>query len=308
MSKSGEIGDLGGNVWQNAKLPANYWNPADGKHGSSKIKMPSLFTGLADGGINMVSDYPQLIKLGYDVATKAEVRSGLWEGVKGISPSSVKDMAEGAMKEKWDKYANASPQVTTHEAGFDAVGVASVLVGGSLIATIAETGKKIKKAIDTKKLDLGKYFDSDDFKKILEDKYKKYKARAGDLALDEISWQTKYKTLYKNREIGKLTEKEFQLLESGSPKTFIFNGETRKVDNLIDGVAKEIKSGQLKSSDFIENQLRKDIQMLQLPGVPVKKIEWHLFEGADANMIKKLELLRDTFGKDKFDFINYNNL
>jgi hypothetical protein len=56
---------------------------------------------------------------------------------------------------------------------------------------------EIKKAIDTKKLDLGKYFDSDDFKKILEDKYKKYKARAGDLALDEISWQTKYKTLYK---------------------------------------------------------------------------------------------------------------
>ncbi len=42
--------------------------------------------------------------------------------------------------------------------------------------------------------------------------------------------------------------------------------------------------------------------------VPVKKIEWHLFDGADSNMIEKLEGLRDTFGKDKFDFINYNNL
>ena len=98
------------------------------------------------------------------------------------------------------------------------------------------------------------------------------------------------------------------MLESGSPKTFIFNGETRKVDNLIDGVAKEIKSGQLKSSDFIENQLRKDIEMLLDNKIPVKRIEWHLFDGADKNMIEKLESLRDTFGKDKFDFINYNNL
>lgn len=29
--------------------------------------------------------------------------------------------------------------------------------------------------------------------------------------------------------------------------------------------------------------------------IPVMKIEWHLFEGADASMIKKLEVLRDTF-------------
>ena len=63
----------------------------------------------------------------------------------------------------------------------------------------------------------------------------------------------------------------------------------------------------MKSSDFIENQLRKDLEMLQRPNIPVNKIEWHLFDGADASMIKKLEVLRDTF-KDKFDFINYNNL
>ena len=91
----------------------------------------------------------------------------------------------------------------------------------------------------------------------------------------------------------------------GEPKTFIFNGETRKVDNLIDKIAKEIKSGKLKQNDFIENQLRKDIEMLRLPNVPVDKIEWHLFDGADANMINRLEELRSIYGVDKFDFIIY---
>ena len=152
-----EIGALGGNVWEKAKLPENYWNPADGKHGGSKIKMPPLFTGLADGGIDMVSDYPQLIKLGLDVVTKEEVRTGLWNGVKGISPSSIKEMAVGAAKEKWDKYANASTQVTSHEAGFDAVGMASALVGGKLLETIAETGKKIKKVANEVGELVGKY-------------------------------------------------------------------------------------------------------------------------------------------------------
>jgi hypothetical protein len=147
-----------------------------------------------------------------------------------------------------------------------------------------------------------------DFAKKMDDAFSKYKNRAGDLAVSKVDWEAKYRTLYKNREIGKLTEEEFQLLEGGVPKTFKFNGEIRKVDNLIDGVAKEIKSGKLKSSEFIENQLRKDIEILRRQNVPVNKIEWHLFDGADINMIKKLELLRDTFGKDKFDFINYNNL
>nr|WP_153851650.1 hypothetical protein [Ornithobacterium rhinotracheale] len=45
--------------------------------------------------------------------------------------------------------------------------------------------------------------------------------------------------------------------------------------------------------------------MLNQPNVPIEKIEWHLFGGVDKNMIEKLEILRNTFGKDKFDFIIY---
>lgn len=89
------------------------------------------------------------------------------------------------------------------------------------------------------------------------------------------------------------------------PKTFKFQGEVRKVDNVLGTTAKEIKSGKLKGSEFIDNQLRKDLMMLGLDNVPIKKIEWHLFDGADASMIEKLEKLRNTFGKEKFNFIIY---
>jgi|GEM_PF-5525581 len=84
--------------------------------------------------------------------------------------------------------------------------------------------------------------------------------------------------------------------------------ETRKVDNLIGTTAKEIKSGQLKGSEFIDNQLRKDLMMLDFPDVPVNKIEWHLFDGADQNMLDKLNSIKEAYGADKFDFIDYTNL
>ena len=108
-----------------------------------------------------------------------------------------------------------------------------------------------------------------------------------------------------NRSVGKITEEQFEHLMGGHKKTFKFGGETRHVDNLFEGTAREIKSGKLTKTDFIENQLRKDIMMLRTDGVPVHKIEWHLFDGIDPDIKKVLETLRNTYGKDKFDFIVY---
>lgn len=39
---------------------------------------------------------------------------------------------------------------------------------------------------------------------------------------------------YKNKEKGAITEKTFNDLMSGEPKVFKFQGETRKVDNVLD--------------------------------------------------------------------------
>ena len=308
------IGELGTNVWEDAALPKNYWKEDEAGHKNSTIKTPALFAGVSDGGIDLVSDYPQLIKLGYDVATKAEVRTGIWSSIIEISPSSVKTMASDAIKQKVDAYNfSDKPYLGYHELGKDGVTVVSAIMGAGFLKAgdkalenaTKTTGEKIKDAIKNKLDDIEKHFDSKEFKDLLEDKFRKYKARAGDLAIDEAVWQTKYKTLYKNREIGKLTEKTFQELEGGMPKTFKFQGEVRKVDNVLGTTAKEIKSGKLKGSEFIDNQLRKDLMMLGLDDVPIKKIEWHLFDGADASMIEKLEKLRNTFGKEKFDFIIY---
>ena len=83
------IGDLGTSVWENATLPENYWKEDEAGHKNSTIKTPALFAGVSDGGIDLVSDYPQLVKLGYDVATKTQFRQQLWDGIKNIDADKI---------------------------------------------------------------------------------------------------------------------------------------------------------------------------------------------------------------------------
>ena len=259
--------------------------------------------GVSDGGIDMVSDYPQLIKLGLDVVTKEEVRTGLWSGVKGISPSSIKEMAVGAAKEKWDKYANASTQVTSHEVGFDAVGVAKMITGGNLVSTISGTGDKIKKSITDKLENINKYFDSEEWIKRVNNRFGKYKGN-----LSKFDWEERYKTLYKNREIGKLTEEQFELLEGGlKPKKGISTSDGRRYfDNVLDGTAREVKSGPVTLSKY-KDQILKDIEILKqdLTNGNIKNIEWHCFDGAEG--VKINEFIKKELGSKSnlFQIIQY---
>lgn len=143
------LSELGDNVWEQAALPTTYWNEGEAGFTKSNVRMPALFSGAADGGINMVSDYPQLIKMGYDVATKSEVRQGLWNGIKNISPSKVADFATGAVKQKWENYNfSDKPYMGKHELGYDAVGVVKMVAAGGLVAGLKDVGEKFgKKAI-----------------------------------------------------------------------------------------------------------------------------------------------------------------
>ena len=142
------IGDLGTSVWENATLPENYWKEDEAGHKNSTIKTPALFAGVSDGGIDLVSDYPQLVKLGYDVATKKTVREGIWNGVKTMTPSKMADFAEGAIKQKWENYNfSDKPYMGNHELGKDGVGVVKFAIGpGALVKGIKETGEKFEKA------------------------------------------------------------------------------------------------------------------------------------------------------------------
>lgn len=75
--------------------------------------------------------------------------------------------------------------------------------------------------------------------------------------------------------------------ESYRIKSGKLKGELRKVDNFVDGTAKEIKSGFLKNNDFIRRQIAKDLELRKLENID---IEWHLFEGGDSDLIKYMEL------------------
>ncbi len=120
--------DLGVSVWENAAMPEDYWNK-DKNYDKSNIHIPPTFAGVGDGVIGEVTDYPQLIKLGYDVSTKQEVREGIWKAVKNINLKSIKNAATGALKNKWDVYANSPGHITYHEMGKDGVTVVSMAMG-----------------------------------------------------------------------------------------------------------------------------------------------------------------------------------
>lgn len=128
------ICDLGLNVWESAALPENYWNQDNEVFKDSNIHIPPTLSGVSDGAIGLVSDYPQLVKLAYDVGTKEEVRTGIWKAVKNITPSSVYLLAENTVKDKISKYNfSDKPYLGHHEIGKDGVAVVSMVLGGSFI-------------------------------------------------------------------------------------------------------------------------------------------------------------------------------
>ena len=158
------IGALGTSVWETGQLPQEYWNK-DKDYNKSNIHIPPTFAGVADGVVDEVTNYPQLIKLGYDVITKEEVRNGLWESIKNISPESIKNAAIGFYETKKANYTSDKTYIVNHTVGKDAVTVASMFIGGGIskglkTATddIANGFKKVGKEIKEQGIGLvGKY-------------------------------------------------------------------------------------------------------------------------------------------------------
>jgi hypothetical protein len=305
------LGDLGSSVWEEATLPKGYWNKENG-YETSSIHVPPTLSGVGDGAIDLVSDYPQLIKMAYDVATKEEVRNGIWESVKNISPSSVKSMVTDAVKSKIDNYNfSDKPYLGYHEIGKDGVAVINTLMGGAFTNVgkgtlengIKETGDKIKNSIKKKLEDIEKYFDTKEFADRVKDRLSKYKGE-----LTQEKWLERYKTLIKNREIGKLTEEQFEILEGGAkPKKCIKTTDGRRYfDNVLDDVAREVKSGPVTLSQY-RDQILKDIEIikLNLTKGQVNKIEWHCFDGVEKSAIDDFIKAQLKDKSSMFEIIRY---
>ncbi|WP_336686034.1 hypothetical protein [Chryseobacterium bernardetii] len=150
------LSELGDNVWEQAALPKKYWNEDEGSK-KSNVQMPALFSGVADGVIGEVTEYPQLIKLGYDVSTKSAVRQGLWNSIKNITPESIKNASVDFYEQKKANYTSDKSYIVNHTVGQDGVTVVSMAMGAGFFKKgadglkdgIEDTGEKfIKKEAD----------------------------------------------------------------------------------------------------------------------------------------------------------------
>ncbi|PGH38963.1 MAG: hypothetical protein CRN43_11975, partial [Candidatus Nephrothrix sp. EaCA] len=143
-----EIGNLGSSVWETVALPKGYWNKDDSKYDASTIHLPPALAGVSDAAVEKVTEYQQLVKLGYDVAAKEEVREGLWNAVKSISPDNIKKAFENFYEEKKANYTSNKKHIVRHTAGKDAVTVTFAVWGA--VAAITNAVKKTGEVIGEK--------------------------------------------------------------------------------------------------------------------------------------------------------------
>jgi hypothetical protein len=135
--------DAGSAIWENSRLPETYWNQSSPKYKDYPLHVAPTFAGVSDGAIEEVTGIAQLVKLGVEVVTDKEKAQALWNSIKNISIANIKEAAIGAIKDKWDKYANSPDYITYHEIGKDGVQVASMIYGG-----FAAKGKKLSEAVE----------------------------------------------------------------------------------------------------------------------------------------------------------------
>jgi len=109
-------------------------------NGHAKIHLPPALAGVSDAAVEKVTEYQQLVKLGYDVAAKEEVREGLWNAVKSISPDNIKKAFENFYEEKKANYTSNKKHIVRHTAGKDAVTVTFAVWGA--VAAITNAVKK----------------------------------------------------------------------------------------------------------------------------------------------------------------------
>ena len=218
-------------------------------------------------------------------------------------------MAESGVKDKIAKYNFTDKAYSGYnEIGKDGVTVVTTTMGAGFITKanyplengVKKTGEKIRDAIKKKLEEIEELMRKPDFLKKLEDAFERYKGK-----LSKEKWEEKYKTLFKNREKGTITESKFEeLIGSDATHLEIQTGNGKRyIDNVLDGVGKEIKSGKvswsaykeqvLKDIDIIKNQLSKD----------VRKIEWHCFDEVDDSFIKNLKDEIKKAGLRESDFI-----
>ena len=130
-----------------------------------------------------------------------------------------------------------------------------------------EVGAKVVKGVEKGKVAVEVYLGSEEHLQKAAASFQKYLSRGGKTYKTLEEYKGMYTRLTRNRMVGRLAEEEFQLIMKGQPKTYWVKvgGKTvkRNVDNFLDNVAREVKSGPLHLTPFIEQQILKDMELLK---------------------------------------------
>jgi hypothetical protein len=146
------IVDVGISIYESSALPEQMWNEPDSTtapKGGYPVHGPPVVCGVADGVIEEVTEIPQLVKMGVELASSPENVQALVASIADITPAKIKELAQGEIKKKWENY-TGPPQVMFHTGGKDAVVVASMIIGAGGIKKIISGFKDaIKKTGET---------------------------------------------------------------------------------------------------------------------------------------------------------------
>jgi len=122
--------DIGVSVYEDGTIPKSYWKKEDPKYANYPVHAPPTVSGVADGVVGEITDIPQLVKMGCELATDQQKRDALWNAARNVNLGTIKKAATGTIKDYWDRYTGPQDHNTRHDQGVDAVTVASVLWGG----------------------------------------------------------------------------------------------------------------------------------------------------------------------------------
>ncbi|WP_254156422.1 hypothetical protein [Chryseosolibacter indicus] len=294
-----------------AKIPEQTWdskNKAD-EYSKYPVHVPPMLAGAGDQTLEEMTGALQFVSFGLDLAADPEIAKQTWEQISGLTPGEIKRMIVDAAQSKADKYAEGGV-IARHEAGKDVVVVAVTVVAAYKLIMkardmLTSSGAKLKKIIKEKTAEeIDQFMSSPQYTNMLNAAWNKYK---GKLSFDD--YKKRYEVLTKNKIKGKVAEEQFKnLMDGEKPSTGIKVGSSiRYFDNVLNGVAREIKSGKVSLSAY-KDQILKDLDIIENQLTEMaEKIEWHCFDGIDPDVevFIKSELVKRNLSDDLFKVLKY---
>jgi len=117
---------------EQAKITEKYYNSSNPDYSSNWVNTPPLLSGIGNGVIDEIKEIPQLVFLACDIATKEEVRTSIWNGLKGLDLAKIKKAASSTLNSWTDTYSQGG-DVAWHQGGKDGVMVFTLLSPAGLL-------------------------------------------------------------------------------------------------------------------------------------------------------------------------------